>query len=643
MRVAAHGNRLDALDGIRTIAVGLVIAFHVSMPYMDGGYLGVDMFFVLSGYLITAGLVRQIRRDGRIDAAAFWARRFKRLMPAALLTIIAVVIWANLAAPVYRHADLGADVWWTTFYVANWHFFDAGSYFSSDGTVSPLLHMWSLAVEEQFYILWPLLILGAIGMTRLWRGERRERIIRLMILIAVIIIAVSVALLYIHSVRSSTNRAYMGTDAKAFEPMLGALAAIVVSYERPAELARRYARPLLWAGGLSMIGLFAVLDGPPPFYYAGGALAFSLGMTAVILGIAHNLTGWEARLLAWPPIAYLGRISYGLYLWHWPWAVWLLDESQGFQPARALLVVALTFVCAAASYHLVEMPIRQGRISRLLTTRKTFAAAAAGMILMAGSTVSLGGTPAASAYTVARNMIAPPSVNEDVIMLVGDSVPRRITPALEPVAAERGLTLVSAARGSCTPMGLHMVFGLEEETGHLCPEVIDIQNDMLATYRPGTVLWWSRYEIIDRYDGDTLLSPDTEEFWVAQERDFIATADRLTADGATLVVVLTERPGIGTMTRSEAALSTNLIQLMINHDEYRQRFNEIVTRVASTRDDIRTVDGDALFCEPGPGPGPGSLCDDTVDGHLLRPDGSHIDNDRFGADVARDLLDRVVR
>lgn len=301
---AAHGNRLDALDGIRTIAVFLVVFFHVSMPRMAAGYIGVDIFFVLSGYLITGGLIRQLRDKQHISLAEFWARRIKRLMPAALLVIIVVLLWAYFTQPLFRQSTISTDSWWTVFYLANWRFIDSASYFASDGTTSPLLHMWSLAVEEQFYLGWPLLM--ALAGLLIWRRGRRDadagkRAVRVAGVAALIVCVVSGALLWFWYQPDAPERAYMGTDSKAFEPMLGALLAMLVSNERIKAWATKWARLLIWGGGLTMAGLFLVLDGPPPLYFTGGAVLFSLATGLFIVGIAHALTGAEARVFAWAP------------------------------------------------------------------------------------------------------------------------------------------------------------------------------------------------------------------------------------------------------------------------------------------------------------------------------------------------------
>ena len=194
----------------------------------------------------------------------------------------------------------------------------------------------------------------------------------------------------------------------------------------------------------------------------------------------------------------------------------------------------------------------------------------------------------------------------------------------------------------CTPTGAFLYFGPGDKFGELCPPVKEVQDEAIRVHSPGIVVWWSRHEYIDRYEGDRVLSPETEEFWEVQRRDLIATADRLTGRGETLVVVLTERPGLGMLSRPDNELASMIVKYSIEHDEYRQRFNQIVTEVAAQRDDIRTVDGDSLFCGSAPSVGPGPLCDDTVDGSPMRPDGNHVDTNRFGPQVANDLLDKAL-
>lgn len=378
--------RLDALDGLRTLAVFLVILFHVAVPGMAAGFIGVDVFFVLSGYLITTGLAREIETRGRIDLVRFWTRRLRRLMPAAMLVLIVVTLWAALFAPVYRRHALGGDIFSTVVYLANWHFMQAGSYFNADGNQSPLLHMWSLAVEEQFYLLWPLLLVCVIALGRRHQNPARRytgaRSIRLATTACTALLVLSCLLLWHWSVAgASPDRAYMGTDSKAFEPLLGALVALLATRPGINAFFARHARVIGSASIVVMIVAFSQLAGPSPAYFRGGALVFSLATAGLLIAATRAPRWLPARFLAWQPMAYLGRISYGLYLWHWPLAVWL-DTHAHFRPGRAALVVALTILLASLSYHFYEQPILTGRWKPWFTTRRTVSLAASMMLLI---------------------------------------------------------------------------------------------------------------------------------------------------------------------------------------------------------------------------------------------------------------------
>ena len=213
---AAADSYVPSLDGLRTIAVGLVIAFHLSVPGAGLGCAGVAVFFVQPGPPTTAGLFRDVASHGRPRYGRFWQRRFRRLLPAAALALLAVLVYASFFVPLYRRVDLTWDVVWTSLYLGNWHFMGANSYFSSDGTPSPLLHMWSLAVEEQFYFAWPLLIGGGAYVAKgmgVWTGTRR-RTAAVLAGVTAALIAASAILLALLFDPAAPDRAYMGTDAK---------------------------------------------------------------------------------------------------------------------------------------------------------------------------------------------------------------------------------------------------------------------------------------------------------------------------------------------------------------------------------------------------------------------------------------------
>lgn len=382
IRRNTHPQRIDALDGLRTIAVLLVLCFHVKLPGLDGGFLGVDIFFVLSGFLITSLLVREITERGRADLATFWMRRVLRLLPASLLVISMVMTWAAIWAPPEKRAALGSDALWSLLYVANWRFIDTAGYYAEDGTFSPLRHVWSLAVEEQFYVVWPLLLvlltvplLGRLnGGTddaaedpASLRRQRRRAVAQVALPVALAFTGVSIGLLWVLYDPTSVERAYMGTDAKAFEPLIGAATALLVLRTRAREWISRHSQVLIWLGLLNIVAGVLVLHeegGPRGAYFHGGAAIFALGCAVLVAAtaLADRQRG-IALLLGSAPLAYLGRISYGIYLWHWPICL-VLAAEQAFNPIRALAVLGLTILVASASYHLVEYPIRTGRLRK---------------------------------------------------------------------------------------------------------------------------------------------------------------------------------------------------------------------------------------------------------------------------------------
>lgn len=649
-------SRVATLDGIRTVAVALVILFHVDMPFFAAGFIGVDIFFVLSGFLITSGLIGEWRRAGEIDLGRFWARRIRRLLPAALLMVAVVLVWSAASTSRYEQVGVAEDAFWTMLYVANWHFIGSASYFTSDGSTSPLEHMWSLAVEEQFYVLWPLVFaaVGVLAVALRRRMSPRGTAPEPRLLAGIGIVGAGLALASVVALATlydpaSPERAYMGTDTKAFEPMIGALLAVLLAGPRTRAAGRRHAGTLMAVGGTVMAALFVVLDGPSALYFTGGSLVFSLATAAVIAGAALTTSRLAVRLLGNGPTAYLGRISYALYLWHWPWAVWL-DAYSDFSPGRAVAVVLLTTVCSVASYHLVELPVRQGRVALRLTTRRTFAAAACAVALVLIPAAFIGQTPATPAVTALAASLAPGVLPDDAgsrtIVLVGDSVPSRLMPALGPAAEERQVTVVSAVAGGCSPLAVHQRISTDDDAGEACPQVEQMQRDAIQDHDPDAVLWWSRYEIADRVDADgRLLQAGDAGFWSAQRARFLEAVDRLTGEGATLYVVETESPGIGMLSRCSEQECHPFLARMVTQDHLRREWNELVRGIAEDDDRVRVLTVSELFCpEPQPEVVPArfgtALCDDRdAGGRLARPDGSHFDVELVGDEISQALLD----
>ncbi len=341
-----------ALDGIRALSVLAVIAYHYGYRWAKGGFLGVDAFFVLSGYLITTLLVLEYRRGRGIGLIAFWGRRARRLLPALFLVLIFVALYTHHYVVPWERAGIRNDGIASLFYAANWRFvIDQQSYFTLFSAASPLRHTWSLAIEEQFYIVWPLIVLGCL---RLARGSTR--------LLAGVCTAgalVSIFLMATLYQVGDPSRAYYGTDTHAHTLLIGALLALVLLAWTPSP---RWRSVVMVLGPLALVAMFLAwwrVSDVASLYYHGGSAVFAI---VVALVISASMTGGPARAaLGFGPLPWIGRLSYGLYLWHWPIIVWIVPTRLHVGNTTLNVVrLALTFAVAIASYYVVELPIRQG-------------------------------------------------------------------------------------------------------------------------------------------------------------------------------------------------------------------------------------------------------------------------------------------
>ncbi len=401
------------LDGLRALAVVAVLLYHGGVSWSGGGFLGVEMFFVLSGFLITSLLVAEWGRAGRIALRAFWSRRARRLLPALFALVAAIGVYYALAGPTKAIPGLQGDGIATLLYFSNWHQVAAGTnYFAASGPVSPLQHTWSLAIEEQFYVVWPLLVLGVLSLARRrGAGERRSLQILMGISLAgALASAVEMALLFESG--KGLDRVYYGTDTRATGLLLGASLAMAMAIRRrypPRGVATPRLAPLrapraLGAAGVLMLPLLAVglvvADGSDAWVYPFGMLGVDAVMLVLIAAVVSQPQALGARLLALPPLRFLGKISYGLYLWHFPLFLWL-DEGSTGQHGTALLVLRLaaTLAVSLISYTVVEQPIRQRRRPAWVVRAMAPVGAGAAVVslLMASAASSLPvGVPAAS-------------------------------------------------------------------------------------------------------------------------------------------------------------------------------------------------------------------------------------------------------
>ncbi len=347
------------LDGVRAVAISAVIAYHLG--YLPGGWVGVDIFFVLSGYLITTILMSHGGSWGRLSA--FWGGRARRLLPAVLVLLLALSIYSWIGGPGLVPAQLRAPALATLFYGANWQQIHAGnSYFAQFTAPSPLQHMWSLAVEEQYYLVWPLL-LGVLLLATRSRWIRHQR--RVLVLSVVSLAVLSAAWMGVAAHIYGPNRAYLGTDTRAWELLMGGAAALLWPPGSP--VSRRRTWSVLTALGVAGVVAGAWWSGGPPWWvWDGGLVGFAVCAGLVIVGGVRAPDSPFARLLALGPVRWVGVISYSLYLWHWPAIVLMTQDSTGLSGAELLSArLAAMLTAACASFYLIERPLRRADWRRL--------------------------------------------------------------------------------------------------------------------------------------------------------------------------------------------------------------------------------------------------------------------------------------
>nr|WP_275414928.1 acyltransferase family protein [Actinoplanes italicus] len=336
------------MEGMRAVAVTLVVLSHAGIGALEGGYVGVDVFFVISGFLITTLLLKELTRTGRVSLATFYARRATRLLPASTVVLLVTVIAAWLWIPATRFKSIAADAIYATFYGINWRLANEGvQYMNADAEPSPLQHFWSLAVEEQFYLVWPLLLLV---FALLW-GKRRAPIVITLVLVVVASLTVSVL-----QTASSAPWAYFGAHTRAWELAIGAL--IAVAAVRLAALPRTVAAILTWIG-LAAVVVSAFLYTEETAFPGYAALLPVLGSAAIIAGGTSAPRGGAVSILGTRPFQEIGKYSYSWYLWHWP-VLMIVPHMPDVEPNIPLNLglAAGSLVLAIGSYHLVENPAR---------------------------------------------------------------------------------------------------------------------------------------------------------------------------------------------------------------------------------------------------------------------------------------------
>lgn len=431
-RPPARGFRPD-IEGLRAVAVVLVMLDHAGLAAVSGGYIGVDVFFVLSGFLITGLLLREHESSGGISLSRFYARRFRRLLPASTLVLAVTLIVSSVYLDAARAAQTAIDARWSALFAANFRFIQQGTdYFAAELPPSPLQHFWSLAVEEQFYAVWPALILATAAVARRVRLR-----IKLGLLLAGVIVASF--MWSIHQTRLDATAAYFSPLPRSGELGAGALLAVIADWLRRST--PRLAGGLMSWAGLGLIFWSAVsFDSQTPF--PGMAVAAPvLGAVLVVAGGTIAPGGGSERLLGLPPFQWLGKISYSLYLWHWPvLAIAAERADRDLSLAENLMLCVLATALSAATYLVLEHPVRDSlRLKRM----RPLVSVGLGACLVLASLGISAWTRESTAVTnaSAAEIIAPPT--DQVINAVAAGV------ATTTVAAPPTMLTNPAFEGAC--------------------------------------------------------------------------------------------------------------------------------------------------------------------------------------------------
>ena len=356
---------ITGLDGIRAIAVIMVLAYHLKLALFKSGFLGVTVFFVLSGYLITGILISEVEEEGTIDLKNFWLRRIRRLVPAVMSMAVVIIFVSAVVNRViftkgckdFLASVLGFNNWW--------QIFNKVSYFEAAGVPSPFTHCWSLAIETQFYLIYPLILLGIYKLAKS-RGEGRAKRGLLFAGVTLLLALISVILMIVlFDPQQDASRVYYGTDTRAFSLLFGALLAILWDYRMvPRRLSASVNMVLGSVSFAVLLVMTIAINGSSNFWYRGGQFVGTILTVLVIYAVSGRKT-LLSRLLSHPVLKWIGDRSYSIYLWHYPI---ILLISKGIKASWwiTLIELVLSVVLAELSYRFIETPIRHGIIGEYL-------------------------------------------------------------------------------------------------------------------------------------------------------------------------------------------------------------------------------------------------------------------------------------
>lgn len=625
-------HRLAPLDGLRAFAVLTVLLYHGGVTWFGGGLLGVDVFFVLSGFLITSLLCGEFLTKGTIALGRFWANRARRLLPALLLLLLGVALYAWVFRSTLDLSAIRGDALSTLLYVANWHFLFTGQgYFAKSIAPSPLLPMWSLGVEEQYYLIWPLVALLALR-----RGGTRAVV--WVAGVGAVASASLMAALYVAG--ASIDRLYYGTDTRAQALLVGSVLGALASTRDWRVIARSWARRPLGratgaaigiAGAAFLLWAWHALDGQGAMLYEGGFLLVALAAGAVITVVTSWRHSLVAAVLSWRPLTYIGTISYGLYLYHWPIFLTLTEAHAGLSgPSLFALRISVTFAVAILSYHLVERPIREGHLARTwrgLAVGIGAAVATTGVVVAVTLPIASDASPAVLARDSARlsasqhqALAASRAFTTHPVrfMMFGDSVALTASVGLAIKSTERyGVKVYNAGILGCdlslAPSRLAgVVYPADPKVN--CGSWETTWSRQIATVHPDVVgLLIGRFEFADHYYHGTWVHLGMP-VWDQHLKDKLDRAVSVLSAGGARVVLFTFPYIDPPLAQPNGALWPE------NRPDRVDRWNQLIDQVAAThRSTVTLVNLNRIL-------DPQGHFTTTVDGISVRwpDDGIHI-------------------
>ena len=618
------------LDGLRGVAVILVIIFHSGLNWLPGGFLGVSVFFTLSGFLITSLLINERENSGRINLKAFWGRRLRRLAPASLVVIAGVVGLVSWLSTSIEASRIKGDAISATLYFSNWRFIYSGhSYGELFATPSPLQHLWSLSIEEQLYVVVPVLIAGLFAM-----GLRR-RAIGYVFLVAVA--GSTIATMF----TNSHELIYYGTHTRAAELLLGSALACLfgqriekLAVNKAKSLSTLYIVPIV---GVVVLSRFSSVDSP--WVYSGALTAFA-GLSVICL-IAAIQAGPVRSILSSSPLVRVGEVSYGLYLIHWPVIVWLNSERVDLQPtALFVLQVIVTVILTLVSYWLIEQPIRRRKV--LLSVRwaaSSFVASVVGVLILASAILASASSQVntvpdvlvtiaptssvvdpvnTSSTTIVGSPAKPARVDRTVplsVLVIGDSTAENIATALAQ-ASDGSLGVISGGVLGCPLLKVAQVRDRKDSQQDVsyCPSNEQLVRDHVSEVDAVVVVAGVANQWAYQYAGSDVWVEPASERYKADLNGFLENIEDIVAPYGLPILVFETPP----VRDNPKILGDDIATLL--------RWAEVINEWDSHWYSVKMVPYADALSDP-----------NSDEGKAERPDGVHL-AEEFGRELARIIL-----